>query len=339
MSLRTYPLVTHPAFIAHINSVENQLPFVQDENQLPKLQYVSDIGYFLGVSPLNIGSMIRNKAKHYNAFSVRKRSGGERIIHAPRTFLKVVQWWILDTILERVSDNDCVYGFRKGRSFIDNARVHLNQAHILNVDVKDFFPSISVEHVEQIFREFGYTARVANGLAELITYDMTLPQGAPTSPKISNIIFGPIDKKISAFCQRNGYRYSRYADDLTISSNTKIPLNAVGHIAQIIKPSGFRLNSNKTKFMGCNQRKEVTGLIIGETDVALSRSYLNAARGWFFSIMNYPEIYLPKYHRAKGTLELIKQVGGRGSKSVIKLGNQAISALEANKPPEIKWDD
>ena len=269
-------------------------------------------------------------ARAYRQFPITKRSGKTRIIHAPRTHLKVVQWWILDSILPSVPISEHAYGFVKGKSFVDNARVHLGATNILNLDIEDFFPSVSSALVSQVFSSLGYDPRVVSGLLRLTTLEGSLPQGAPTSPNIANAVFTPIDEQLFRLAQINGLNYSRYADDLTFSGNHKIPQSFITEISTILAGIGLRLNESKTRFMGVNQQKEVTGLILGRENVCLKRSDLNAARGWFYKLYKGPNLHASEFERARGTLAMINSVGGRGSPKVLALGELAIKALTAS---------
>lgn len=335
MLLRTYPLIVHPAYIEHVEAQfagrsASDLRAVLDGVD-PHLNDALDIAAYLGVSTDMLVSMLSGAKHHYREFSVTKRSGGKRIIRAPRTYLKVVQWWILDTILKDAQVHQCAFGFIKGKSFIDNASQHVGSAHVVNFDIEDFFPSITAISVRKLFSILGYSDRVSAQLSQLTTYSGTLPQGAPSSPAIANAIFLSIDNAISELSQAKGVRYTRYADDLTFSSNSKIDQAFLDEVTLLIEGGGFRLNRSKTRYMGQNDTKEVTGLIIGTDGVRLSRKYLNAARGWFHSIKMKPRTNYHTYNRVLGTRNLIAQVGGAGSPSTLKLADEALLALRSSR--------
>ena len=143
---------------------------------------------YLGISHSLIRQILHNKKYHYRIFPIPKRNGDYRIICTPKTYLKVVQWWILDNIIGHVNLDDSVHGFRKGRSYISNARQHLGCRHILNVDIEKFFPSISFTMVKEVFSSLGYPEEGADVLAKLTTLNGEAPTGAPTSPTLGNLV-------------------------------------------------------------------------------------------------------------------------------------------------------
>jgi len=341
--LRTYPLITHPAFLRHVENAWNQEKLFSNVSpadvpvHCPRIKTPYDLSEYLGVNPLLVRSFVAKKEKHYRSFPVRKRSGGIRTIDAPRTFLKVAQWWILDAVLSCKQDLPYIYGFSRGRSFIDNARVHQGSRHVLNVDVKEFFPSINRLTVTSVFEKLGYAANVATFLTEICTLDGRLPQGAPTSPKISNFVLSDVDVWLHEMAQELGCTYTRYADDITLSSQSRIPAYVVEEIDKALARMGLSLNETKTRFMGANQRKEVTGLTLAASGVALPRAYLNGTRGWFHSISEDPDLFGKEAARIAGTITLLRQVGGRGAKPLIAAGEEALKALRAVSPPNIKW--
>lgn len=343
MLLRTYPLITHPAFLRYIENAGTgdklfpDLPGSEVPTHCPRLKTPYDLSEFLGVSPLLVRSFVATKEKHYRSFQIKKRSGGVRTIDAPRTFLKVAQWWILDTVLSCREDPPYVYGFSRGRSFVDNARAHIGSSHVLNVDVENFFPSIDRLLVARIFESMGYSASVANFFTEVCTLEGRLPQGAPTSPRISNFVMHEVDLWLNTMASELGCTYTRYADDLTFSSKERIPSYVVDELGQTLGRVGLRLNPKKTRFMGSNQRKEVTGLVLTATGIGLSKEYLNGTRGWFHSISETPDFFSGEIQRVAGTLNLLKQVGGRGTPRLLDAGELALASLRAVAPPKISW--
>jgi hypothetical protein len=324
----------HPAFISFIEhelgrgDALYQLPAALTPLHLPSLKAAQEIGEYLKVSHLLIRSMLLRPERHYRTFWFKKKTGSDRRIDSPRTFLKVVQWWILDTILYNCTVSTHSHGFIPGRSFLSNAKAHFGARHVLNVDIKDFFPSITTSQVQGLFESLGYSELVSADLAGLTTYNGSLPQGAPTSPMIANILMNPVDDVLGGYARQNEYVYTRYADDLTFSSQNRISEGIVDVIRSALLPLNFDLNGRKSRFMGPNDRKEVTGLILGLNDVRLSPQFLNAARGWFHSAFKNPAQYVPHKERIRGTVALIEQVRGAGSAKVALIGRQALGAIE-----------
>ncbi|RYE89798.1 MAG: hypothetical protein EOO75_11215, partial [Myxococcales bacterium] len=181
---------------------------------------------------------------HYVRFALPKKAGGERMISAPRPRLKKAQHWVLTELLDRVPVHDAAHGFRAGRSIVSNAEPHLRSAVVINLDLQDFFPSIHYRRIRGLFRSLGYGEAFATVLALLCseadvdaldldgtTYYVArgprrLPQGAPTSPALTNILCSRLDRRLTAVAHRSGFRYTRYADDLTFSAPS-LTTNAV----------------------------------------------------------------------------------------------------------------
>ncbi len=294
----------------------------------PSLMSIYDIADYLKVSPFLFRSMLQRPFKHYRSFRFKKRNGEFRTIHSPRTFLKVTHWWILDTILNNCPISEHAHGFVRGRSFLTNANKHFGASNILNLDVKDFFPSIRVERATSQFRKLGYSDKVSEGLASLTSLNGSLPQGAPTSPALANLVMFQIDEELAKVASESGLTYTRYADDMTFSGNQRISEKLVDVVAAQIGAVGLTLNGSKARFMGPNDKKEVTGLVLGLNDVRLDREFLNRARGWFHSAICQPERYASRREHIRGTVALIEHVRGAGSAKVAELGRRALQAIE-----------
>jgi RNA-directed DNA polymerase len=185
--------------------------------------------------------------------------------------MRVAQYRILKEILEKIEVPDYVCAFEKDRNIPDMAALHVNKKIIVSVDLKDFFTSIKQFHVNQIFEHLGFESAPARTLSELCTYGSFVPQGALTSPKLSNIVtsltFGPI---IKAFCEEHGYILTIYADDITVSSTEKMDglegrLKAgevVNFIRKTVGSYGFQLNPKKIKIMKNHMRQYVCGAVV-----------------------------------------------------------------------------
>jgi retron-type reverse transcriptase/DNA-binding CsgD family transcriptional regulator len=231
---------------------------------LPPIPTTGALPLFLGISPKTIFSIRHSPRKHYRSFPLRKKDGSKRDIDTPRTYLKVIQWWILDNILNHVEIAANIFGFVVGRSAVQNAEYHLGAKHVLNVDIRQFFPSITIGQVRAIFRSLGYQDDVAGMLSELCCLDGHVPQGAPTSPAIANLVLQELDIELSTIAERAGHRYSRYADDLTFSSQSWIEREFLNLVEKAVQVAGFKLKPEKTRLSGSEGRMEVTGVVINE---------------------------------------------------------------------------
>jgi RNA-directed DNA polymerase len=263
------------------------------DKNLPPLVSIRAMGVILGVNPKLITSMARFPKNYYRAFMMRKRSGGERMICAPRVFLKTIQQYILRSILETKPLPPHVNGFVSGRSIVSNGELHRAAPYLLNVDIKDFFDSISEPTIRRLFTDFGFSEHVAKTLAGLCTFQNSLPQGAPTSPYLANLAFGPADVEILELSRERGLTYSRYADDLTFSGQQKIPRNFLGFLEFVLKRYGFRLNPAKIRFAGPGQAHYVTGLVVNEK-VHPNRELRRKLRAMFHGARTAPEEYGPR---------------------------------------------
>lgn len=233
----------------------------------------------------------------YQHFSLQKKSGGLRAIEAPFNTLKQLQRNLLNHIrLIAHPAKSCVHGFEAGRSIVSNAQAHCDTktTFVLNIDLENFFPTISFYRVRGVFcaRPFNYSFQVATVIAHLCCFDGRLAQGAPTSPFISNIICRNLDKTFQSLAKRNRVTYTRYCDDLTFSfknpSAEKLPpefctfdgdnLFLGEEIINIIKENGFSINNNKTRINSKYCRQEITGLTVNEFP-NVRRRFIDQIRG------------------------------------------------------------
>lgn len=199
----------------------------------------------------------------YRDFEIKKKNGKMRKISEPLPSLKEIQDWILANILEVEKVSTFAKAYRKKIGLLDNVKFHKNQPKVLTLDLKDFFPSIKTENVELIFRSFGYSVLISNLLSKLCTRDGFLPQGAPTSPYLSNIFFKSADDLIIKYCLDNDIRYTRYADDLSFSGNFD-EKQLIELVENIVFSMGLSLHPDKIKLMKPNERQTVTGIVVNE---------------------------------------------------------------------------
>lgn len=200
----------------------------------------------------------------YKTFMIPKKRGGTRKIEAPIDQLRIIQKWIKKRILDKFAVSEAANGFVKNRSIYNNAFPHTNKELVINLDLKDFFPSITYSDVFKVFNYIGYTKQVSHLLTQLCTNgNNVLPQGSPASPSLSNLICLKLDKRISSLAQKNGFTYTRYADDITISGG-KCIVNSLPLIYRIIHEERFVINEEKTRLQYSCQRQEVTGLTVNK---------------------------------------------------------------------------
>ena len=230
------------------------------------LPYFFDIDHFCELTNSSVKQVklfLSNKETGYTTFKLPKKNGNFREINAPSKKLKVIQRWMLDNILYKLNSGNYAYGFIPGKTIYSNAKLHVKQDLVLGIDIKDFFPSINFSSVYYVYKSSGYTKKIAWTFADLCTYHWKLPQGAPTSPMLANLVTLKLDNKIGKYCKRRSFNYSRYADDITISGSSNIPMHK-DKIIEIIEENGFIVNNQKTRMFSRGSKQKVTGLIVND---------------------------------------------------------------------------
>lgn len=218
----------------------------------------------IGVNKKYFYKVLFSHDKFYREIEIPKRKNGQfRKLSVPSMALKNMQRWILDNILYNVDVNEKAMGFVPSRSIITNAYNHFAKKYILKLDIKDFFPSISFGMVLGEFQKLNFTTEVASALANICIYHNELPQGAPTSPYLANLVCRKMDSRIQGLCAKHGLNYTRYADDITISGNRRV-FWIEKEVEKIISSYHFLLNKEKTVRLKPGDRKRVTGIIVNE---------------------------------------------------------------------------
>lgn len=233
------------------------------ENRLPIVFTLKHLSLLVGVDESYIRSVAFLQERYYRTFKIPKRSGGEREISEPLPNLKEIQRWILDNVLYRISPSPYAKAFVQDKSIKENARFHRSQRMVLTIDIKNFFPSLSTKLVKNFFKDCGYSRRVTYYLTRMCTLNGGLPQGAPTSPALSNIFLKEFDMIVAEHCKPLAIRYTRYADDLTFSGNFEVnPL--ITFIKKELRKLDLKVNDSKTRLMYGHQRQEVTGIVVNK---------------------------------------------------------------------------
>ena len=231
------------------------------KNNLPIISSPEHLSLLIGLEHEYICRMAYKSNCFYRHFLIKKSNGKYRSIDEPLPDLKFVQSWILHNILENYPVSKYAKAYLKGCNLKHNARFHRAQQVVVTMDIKDFFPSISVKDVVDIFETMGYFHDLACFMAYLCCLNNVLPQGAPTSPYISNIRMISLDDKISNYITSKNIRYTRYADDLTFSGDFN-PHFLINDISKLVFNEGFSINSEKTRIARNNTRQEVTGIVV-----------------------------------------------------------------------------
>jgi len=259
----------------------------RQENALPALPDVDSLAKALGTTVPQLRWLAYHRevdsGTHYHRWLVPKRDGSPRLISAPKPELKRIQRWIAREITEHLPVHGAAHGFVPGRSISTNAIVHATARIVVKLDIKGFYPTVTTRRVKGLLRRAGLGEQIATLLAllvtespreEVVTHGRTyyvatgprsLPQGAPTSPSITNALCLRLDCRLSGLARKLGCRYTRYADDLTFSwhGGDAAEIGALLRAVRVIVQSeGFAIHTKKTRVMRKGARQKVTGLIV-----------------------------------------------------------------------------
>ncbi len=258
--------------------------FKRKAPQPPGRWGLDELARRLNVSPQQLQTM----QPAYREFTIPKRSGGTRTILEPQPELKAIQRRILHRLLRRLTSHPGATGFERGHSIVTHADYHRGQAVVVHMDIERFFDSTPAQRIDAFFRRIGWQPDAARVLTRLCTWENRLPQGAPTSPRLSNLVNYRLDARLAALAERAcvafqdartlerasslqfgrdvQVRYSRYADDLTFSfdQDHRQAIQAVIWMTrQIVADEGYRLHQKKKlRIMRRHNRQEVTGLVV-----------------------------------------------------------------------------
>lgn len=275
---------------------------VLEERGLPLLSTPADVARALGLPIPKLRWLCfhaeATEKPHYRYFEVPKRSGGTRLLAAPQPELAKAQAWILANILDRLPTEEPAHGFVRGRSTVTCAAAHVGRDVVVNLDVKDFFPSITFHRVRGVFQKLGYSPAVATILALLctespripVTFEgrrhwvatgpRALPQGACTSPALSNQVSRKLDRRLAGMSRKHGLSYTRYADDLTFSApegkRGEIGI-LMARVRHILQEEGFTLHPDKGRVQRRGGQQTVTGIVVNDR-LGLDRKHVRRLR-------------------------------------------------------------
>ena len=318
-------------------------PPIETPKTLLECKCVEGLSMFLGFETYDkLRIFIYPHTKNlYRSFNIEKRNGSYRAIKAPRKTLKKVQKTIALELESIYKPRKSAHGFIKEKSIVTNAANHVNKKFVFNLDLSDFFETIHFGRVRNLFQSYPMSLNhsVATVLAHLCCNDDSLPQGAPTSPIISNMITYKLDKDLHFLSVKNRCTYTRYVDDLTFSftqSRGKLPKDILSlskdkeltvgkELKNIIQENGFSINAKKTRVYTREQRQEVTGLNVNDR-VNVSRKFIKKVSSMLyawnkFGLKNAEKEYFAKYNKktiSKEFLQIINEANGNYFIKIIK---------------------
>lgn len=224
---------------------------------------IDELAQRLGISAGELTAM----SPKYSERFIDKRRGGVRRLLVPSHELKQLQQKILKRLLGRLNVHPAATGFEPGTSIVHHASRHTRQAVVVCLDIHDFFPCTTSGRITAYFQRIGWNREAAELLTTLTTWEDGLPQGAPTSPRLSNLVNQVLDARITRFVHRRQGTYSRYADDICISFPKDYPRRVRGTVQTVgrhLKAFGYQLNASKTRILRQHQQQKVTGLVVND---------------------------------------------------------------------------
>lgn len=256
----------------------NKLPFIYDTHQLSE---------FLCIPRKQLFRMVKSGCSdEYRPITIKKKNGHDRVLQVPAPCLKYAQRKILREIVSKLSVSEYATAYRSGAGLEDNARPHTGKRYILKMDITDFFGSIRFEQVySAAFNTRYFPKHIGVILTTLCCYNDVLPQGAPTSPALSNLVLRNFDENIGKWCEKRGISYTRYCDDMTFSSDKNL-YNVYMKVKGMLEDAGFEINEKKTRFITNTARQTVTGLTVNEK-VSVSKDYKRDLRQELFYIFKF----------------------------------------------------
>ena len=284
--------------------------------------YVSELAISNPMSVLRLHNytFVGARRDAYRQFQIPKKSGGMRTITAPDGELKDIMLTLAFILNELYIPTPEAMAFIPGRSIVENANQHIGQNYVLNLDLSDFFTSITANMVERNLVKLGIAPLVARDIATICTYPTTadhhvlnvVPQGAPTSPVISNICSMTLDNRLSGLARRFHVTYTRYADDITFSSNHNAYQKDgefMKELYRIINECHFTINPQKTRLQKRGSRQEVTGITVNQR-TNVSRKYIKNLRAQIHKIKHQESPTMHDINVVWGKLDFLRMVKG-----------------------------
>lgn len=234
-------------------------------------------------------ALVHERDKHYSPAYLQKNSSGIRTINVPDWEITRHQRFMLREIFDYIPVSECAFAYRKGHSIKDCAVPHVGRHTLIHLDIKDFFSSISEETVfRAIEKETGYSKQLADFMSKLCCHNGVLPQGACTSPALSNICFRSCDDELFSYASQRNLVYTRYSDDLFFSGTIDGIDEVLGALTRILHKHGFQVNNKKTKVLHQSSSQRIVGLVVNEK-VQVDRVYRRKLRQELYYLHKYRE--------------------------------------------------
>ncbi|CAI1084090.1 Retron-type reverse transcriptase [Serratia liquefaciens] len=313
---------------------------------IPYIHDVKHLSHLLGCSQIDLTSIIKRNYSGYRFYTVPKYSGGVRFINSPNDFLKKIQRWINFNILSKVEVHPSCYSFHKNSSIKNCAEKHCGAKWLVKIDIENFFEMVSEVEVYKQFRKLGYKPIVSFALSRICTYEPThlvnfqhkwinynsrtdslpfsrrnvkffgrLPQGAPTSPMLSNLVLSSLDEKVTRLIRNKNGIYTRYADDIFISFSEmavdrKFLRQIIGKLISYLNSFGYQANKTKIKIISPRSTKLVLGLNVAEDKVFLQKKYKNNLESHIYGMKKFGLVLHAKHRKFDSVLGMIDHING-----------------------------
>jgi RNA-directed DNA polymerase len=346
-----------PVFVKTLakNEIDRRKKMNKSISQFKSANTVYELSSSFGVSYGYLVYLLykTKETEKYKIGYIPKKTGGLREISSPNDRLKSIQKKLYVFLQELYKVNVYAHGFVSGRNIVTNAQNHKKKNTVLNIDLKDFFPSINFGRVRGLFMEknFYFNEKVATIIAQICCHKNGLPQGAPTSPFISNMICAKLDFKLKEIAKINHFYYTRYADDITFSTDKyNFKDEIINNIIKAIEEEGFQINEKKKRIQSKYQRQEVTGLTVNKK-INVKRNYIRTIRAMLHSWKNdgyknasqiffekskinkYPhKEFIPIFENSlRGMIEYVGMVRGKDDKIYLKYRNEYLELYNETK--------
>ncbi len=308
---------------------------------LPFIGSLKELSNEIRISERLLFDFSKFQDSFYKTYEISKKSGGKRMISQPCRKLKAVQAWILHNILYKIKSSEYSQGFDLGNSISKNAQVHIGNNCVLNLDIKNYFNTIDFKRVYKLFLKIGYNYEASYILAKLCTYKDCLPQGAPTSSKLANLISWNLDLRIAGYASKRGFNYTRYADDITISGYIPHSLRkAIPKIFGIINNEGFNINHKKTRVQDLSGKRSVTGLVLYDETYGIGHDNKRKLRAKIYNFLTKEECHTDKEQmELNGWYSYLNNVDKKRLRQLSTFASKLLLSENSLKRLSIKFSD